>query len=72
MNFKIKTMKSKAKLKCGAVYEEEKRTLRTRAINLLREAKSNPEEQKKVPFRVDHRTIILVSPARRLELLNQK
>ena len=48
----------------GAITTIEKNTLRSRATEVLHKVKSNLKEQKKVPYRVNARTVILVSPSK--------
>jgi len=59
------------KIKSGGITIEEQRSIKQRAIQLLEEVKNSKKEQEKVPFRVDSRTIIMVSPKKYKKLINK-
>ena len=60
------------KIKSGGITIEEQRSIKQRAIQLLEEVKNSKKEQEKVPFRVDSRTIIMVSPKKYKKLMKKQ
>ena len=60
------------KIKSGGITIEEKNTIKTKAVKLLEEVKNSKKEQEKVPFRVDSRTIIMVSPKKYKKLMKKQ
>ena len=54
--------------KTGAITNEEARGLLSMAERVLEKTKSNPKEIKKIPYRVNSRTVILVSSKKYKEL----
>lgn len=54
--------------KPGAITNEEARGLLSMAERVLEKTKSNPKEIKKIPYRVNSRTVILVSSKKYKEL----
>ena len=54
----------------GAITLEDQELEKSRAAKLLDRVKSNRIEQRKIPYRVDARTIIMVSP-RKFKTLNK-
>lgn len=60
------------KIKSGGITIEEKNTIKTKAAKLLEEVKNSKKEQEKVPYRVDSRTIIMVSPKKYKKLMKKQ
>ena len=60
------------KIKSGGITIEEQRGIKKRAIQLLEKVKNSKKEQEKVPFRVDSRTIIMVSPKKYKKLMKKQ
>lgn len=57
-----------SKVKSGAITNEENRQLLSQAEKALKQVKNNPKERRKVPYRLDSRTVILVSKKKYKEL----
>lgn len=57
-----------SKVKSGAITNEENRQLLSHAEKLLKQIKNNPKERSKVPYRLDSKTVILVSKKKYKEL----
>lgn len=60
------------KIKSGGITIEEQRSIKQRAVQLLEKVKNSKKEQEKVPFRVDSRTIIMVSPKKYKKLMKKQ
>lgn len=57
-------------MKDGTITTAETEALREEAIKLLQKLKQDPKEQKKVPIRINKKTILLVSNNRQKDLKN--
>ena len=60
------------KIKSGGITIEEKNLIKSKAEKLLDEVKNSKTEKEKVPFRVDSRTIIMVSPKKYKKLMKKQ
>lgn len=59
---------SAGKVKSGAITNEENRQLLNQAEKVLQQTKNNPKELMKVPYRINSKTVILVSKKKYKEL----
>ena len=58
--------------KGGYITDQEKNDIHSRAKRTLEQVKHSKREQNKIPYRVDHRTIIMVSKKKYKELIKNK
>lgn len=58
--------------KGGYITGQEKNDIHSRAKRTLEQVKHSKIEQNKIPYRVDHRTIIMVSKKKYKELIKNK
>ena len=64
--------KKDKKDKGGYITDQEKNDIHSRAKRTLEQVKHSKREQNKIPYRVDHRTIIMVSKKKYKELIKNK
>ena len=64
--------KIKREKKSGFITEVEKNDVLSRAKRTLKQVKESAIEKDKVPYRIDHRTIIMVSKSKYKELIKNK
>ena len=60
------------KLKGGSITYIEKNHLKEEADKILEKAKELERKTKRIPYRVDDRTVILVTPSKYKQLKNKK
>lgn len=60
------------KLKSGSITYIEKNHLKEEADKILEKAKELERKTKRIPYRIDDRTVILVTPSKYKQLKNKK